>query len=166
MASSLEKKVWWRYIHEDVRELLKESLVLLERSAGWRERFHDYAFVVFPAAKAYEGFLKSLFLDLKFITEDDFYGKRFRIGRALNPALDKQYRSQESIYDRIVDYCGDRGLADTLWETWKNGRNLIFHWFPNERNAIDIQEAQARVEGIINAIDVAYNELKISKDIK
>ena len=80
MDLGLTKKTWWNYIEEDIRELLKEASLLADifenrgrdLPAG-RQEFHDYAFVVFPAAKAYEGFLKKLFLDLGFIDKIGFF---------------------------------------------------------------------------------------------
>lgn len=65
MQLRLEEKVWWEYLEEDLRELLLQSSLLIETAEKWekelpdgKEQFHDYSFVVFPAAKAYEGFLK------------------------------------------------------------------------------------------------------------
>ena len=61
----LEKKIWWSYLEEDLQELLKESFLIMNILKGMgadlpgaEQKFHDYSFVVFPAAKAYEGFLK------------------------------------------------------------------------------------------------------------
>jgi hypothetical protein len=65
-------KPWWSYIEVDLQELLKESSLLLAKVSVWNEKFADYSFVVFPAAKAYEGFLKKLFLDQRFITEEEY----------------------------------------------------------------------------------------------
>src|SRR4030042_1779085 len=164
---SLEKKVWWSYLGEDLQKLLKASEFIQSSVKSWgadlpggKREFDDYSFVVFPAAKAYEGFLKKMFLDLKFISEDDYYGKRCRIGKALNPSLPKDLR-REGVYDKIVKYCGGAGLADTLWETWRQSRNLVFHWFPNEKNAISLTEAGERIGMIIKAIDAAFAECKI-----
>lgn len=161
VVKMLEGKIWWSYIHSDLRELLRESALLLDRVEDWDEKFHDYSFVVFPAAKAYEGFLKTLFLDLGFIDEKTFKGKRFRIGKALNPALDRTKYKHESVYERLVDFCGGDDLAKVLWKTWKNSRNLLFHWFPNEKNVIDYQEAKDRVYDVFNSMDLAYKECKI-----
>jgi hypothetical protein len=159
----LERKSWWPYIHEDLKELLKEAIILRNRVENWDEKFHDYSFVVFPAAKAYEGFLKTLFLDLGFISDKAFYGKRFRVGRALNPALEKKYREKEGVYDHMVEHCGGKDTADILWKTWKRCRNLLFHWFPNEKNAINFPEASERVDMVIAAIDLAFKECKIDR---
>src|SRR4030042_2220466 len=176
----LDSKAWWSYVNEDLKELLLQSLLLIEAANKWetnggetfgrgtvpKENFHDYAFIVFPAAKAYEGFLKKLFLDMGFITDEDYSGRRFRIGKALNPNLEPQYRELESVYDRLVDYCGGRELADKLWETWKNGRNLIFHWFPNEKNAIDYGQARNLLKGILDTMDFAFRECRIKGEIE
>jgi hypothetical protein len=174
MNENMDNRPWWNYVHEDIRELLTQSLLLLKTANKWesqesetlgrgslkKDRFHDYAFIVFPAAKAYEGFLKNLFFDLHFISQDDFYGKRFRIGKALNPALEPEFRQREGVYDKIVRFCGGKKVADNLWDTWRECRNILFHWFPNEKNAISLEEARQRVEMIVGSIDIAFNECK------
>lgn len=160
---SLKLKPWWNYLEEDLAELLNESFLLLDTVGSWAEKFHDYSFIVFPAAKAFEGFLKKLFLDLGFISSEDYYGKRFRIGRALNPQLEKRFRANESIYDRLTAFTGDKVLGDELWQTWKQSRNMVFHWFPEERNAITYEEAKLRIEMVIASIDRAYKECKMEK---
>lgn len=158
---NLESRAWWDSMDHDLKELLKESTLLANRAGEWRQKFHDYSFVVFPAAKAYEGYLKKLFLTLGFINRDDYYGKRFRVGKALNPSLDKRYRNKESVYDRVVDYCGGEELAKKLWITWKNCRNMVFHWFPDEKNVISLPEARERIMQVLSAIDEAYKGCKI-----
>ena len=166
----LEQKVWWNYIESDLQKLFITSRFLINTLESWgsedteRDRqFEDYSFVVFPAAKAYEGFLKKMFLDLGFITEDDYYGKHFRIGKSLNPSLPKEIRKDE-VYGKIVVYCGGKELADNLWETWRVSRNLVFHWFPNQKNAITFGGAIERVEMIIKALDQSFEGCKL--DIK
>ncbi len=123
MDLNLEKKLWWHYIEEDLQELLVASEFLANVVRSWggdlpqgRKVFHDYSFIVFPAAKAYEGYLKKVFLDMGFIPPEDYHGKHFRIGKALNPFLEKRYRNNESVYDKIVTHCDGKELADTLWE--------------------------------------------------
>lgn len=166
MTEDLKKRIWWDYLDEDLQELIRESTLLIDRVSGWEETFHDYAFVVFPAAKAYEGFLKNLFLDLGFITSDDFYGKRFRIGKALNPALDRRFRKKEGVYDKVVNYCGGKELADMLWDTWRKCRNVLFHWFPNEKNTIDFNEAKERIDMILTTMNKAFKQCNIDGNEK
>lgn len=146
-----------QYLEKDIKELLDESFLLLKLFEEEPGKFKDYSFVVFPAAKAYEGFLKKLFLDKGFITQDDYYGKRFRIGKALNPYLEKEIRN-ESVYDKVVEYCGGKNLADFFWETWRQCRNTVFHWFPNEKNIVTLPEAGAKLKMIVKAIDEADKE--------
>src|SRR5258708_1569701 len=161
MYGKLSNRPWYDYLEEDLQELLNESFDLLETVPDWHESFHDYSFIVFPAAKSYEGFLKKLFLDMGFITSEDYYGSRFRIGKALNPQLEAFLR-KESIYDKLVEYCKGKELADKLWDTWRNCRNLVFHWFPDEKNAVTFDEARGKVESIIDAIDAAFKECRIN----
>ena len=97
-----------------------------------------------------------MFLDLGFISEKKYLGKRFRIGKALNPALKGRLREKEGVYDAIVDYCGGEGIAKVMWDTWKTCRNMLFHWFPNEKNAVDLKEARERVYMIIETMDLVY----------
>ena len=163
----LESKIWWSYLEEDLQELLKESFLLIDilnglgaDLPGGREKFHDYSFVVFPAAKAYEGFLKKVFLDLGFITSQDYYGKQFRIGKALNPSLPKKMM-KDGVYLKIIQYCSGEVLARKMWETWRDTRNLTFHWFPEEKNVISFEEAEERVKMIIDTIDQTFKECKI-----
>src|SRR3990167_296055 len=99
----LRERDWWNYLEHDLQELISLSFYLEDRIASWEEKFHDYAFIVFPAAKAYEGFLKKIFLDLGLIDEGDYFGKHFRIGKALNPNLEKKYRNNSWVYGKLVD---------------------------------------------------------------
>lgn len=151
-----------------MQELLKESFLLVEILKGMgadlpggKNQFHDYSFVVFPAAKAYEGFLKKLFLDLRFISEADYYGKHFRIGKALNPFLPKEIRNNTWVYGKIVKFCRGKELANQLWDTWRISRNLVFHWFPDEKNAINLTEAEERIKLITDAIDQAFQNCSL-----
>ena len=163
MKDDLQKRIWWSYIDHDLQELLLQSINLVEKVENWEVKFHDYAFVVFPASKAFEGYLKKLFLDLDFITKKQYYGKRFRVGKALNPQLETKYRERYSVYDKLVGFCGGPKLADQLWLTWKTGRNLLFHWFPKEKNAIEYQEAVQKVNMILDSMDLAFKRCKVPK---
>lgn len=163
-GTALEERVWWNYIDRDLKELLKESELLVDHVSEWEMKFHDYAFVVFPAAKAFEGFLKTLFHDLGFINDDDYYGKRFRIGRALNPALEPRFREEESVYDKLEEFCQGKELPEALWTMWKRGRNMSFHWFPNEQNAISFEESKQLVNEIFDTMDLAFVECKINRN--
>ena len=163
MKLNLEKKVWWDYLEQDVKELLVESQLILGDAKKYKGKFHDFSFVVFPAAKAYEGFLKNLFLDMKFITEAEYRGKHFRIGKSLNPQLPSKYKDDDWVYDKLSSFCGGKQLPDKLWSAWKRSRNLLFHWFPNEANAISYDEAVDRLDLIIEAIDQVYKECKIKR---
>lgn len=164
MEVNFKNKPWYDYLENDIRELLAESFQLIDAAASWHDHFHDYSFIVFPAAKAYEGYLKKLFLDMGFITDADYFGTHFRIGMSLNPQLEPKLRYL-SVYDKVVKFTGDKDLGDLLWDTWKTCRNLVFHWFPDEKRAIDYEEAKDRVNRVIRAIDESYRECRINKHV-
>jgi len=162
-TTNLEERAWWFWVDEGVGELLKQSVAMVSEVPEWSDKYHDYSFVVFPAAKAYEGFLKKLFFEMGFINSEQYTGKRFRIGKALNPFLDRELRATESVYDRVIRYCGGKELADKLWDAWIHCRNVLFHWFPDERNAITFEEAKKRIWEIMAAMDAAFADCELPK---
>jgi len=154
--------LWWNYLAPDLKELFLESLLLLEKTKQWNDKFHDYSFVVFPAAKAYEGVLKHIFLDLGFIDKIGFLDKHFRIGKSLNPSLDRQHQGRDWVYDDLAKHCQGKDLPDKLWETWKHSRNLAFHWFPGEKNSLSLPQAEERLSMIFDAIDAIFRVCRIN----
>lgn len=162
MQSKLPSRVWWNYLTENQRDLLSQSQILFEREErDNRDHFHDYAFALFPAAKAYEGFLKKLFYDLGVITNEQYNSNHFRVGRALNPDLPVRFRGRDWVYDRLGIYC-NKETPNMLWDTWRRSRNLVFHWFPRHKNFVTLAQARERYQMILSAIDLAFTECKIS----
>jgi hypothetical protein len=154
---------FWNYLSEGQRGLIEEGLYLLEDVKNHPDvRITDYSYLVFPFAKAYEGFLKKLFLDLGFIPQHVYEGDHFRIGRALNPHLEKKLR-HESVYDRISSHTGNTQLADKLWSIWKKGRNLVFHYFPHNLRALTLTDAENIIEEMLSVMTKATEESKLEK---
>jgi hypothetical protein len=81
----------------------------------------------------------------------------------LNPSLDPRYK-EESVYEKIVTHCGGKELADQLWDAWKLSRNAVFHWFPEEQNAISLNDAGEKIARIIDAMDASFKECNINYD--
>lgn len=126
--------------------------------------FTDYSFVIFPYAKVYEGFLKKLFLTIGAITEEQYNSDHWRVGKALNPQLEKELRHEESVYDRIVLVSGSNQLPDALWDAWKNGRNRIFHYFPGQHKPVSFEKARTIISQINQAMEMALQSCIISPD--
>lgn len=135
-----------------MRDLARESFALLIREEKLSEDLHDYAFIVFPIAKAYEGFLKKLFLDLGLISQQQFSGDRFRIGRALNPNLPKRYQ-WDWVYDKLTLVCRGEEIPREMWQMWRVARNQIFHFFPDHHEFITLGRARELVEGVAEVMD-------------
>lgn len=114
----------------------------------------DYSYLVFPFSKAYEGFLKKLFLNLGLINKAQFYGDEIRIGRILNPVFKHE---KESIFHGMSQNSGSSYLTEKLWFVWKNGRNLVFHYYPHNFRKLSLNEAETLVKDIVLVMGEAIN---------
>lgn len=163
MYSIDKNSFFWQYLSEGQRGLINGGIYLLEDTKNHPDvRITDYSYLVFPFAKAYEGFLKKLFLDLRFISPKDYESDHFRIGKALNPHLEKRLR-RWSIYDKIMRHCGGKELADSLWLVWKKGRNLVFHYFPHNLKALSLAEAEDIIESMLTVMERGVRECQVKK---
>ena len=149
----------WNYISTGQKGLLEEGFFLLEDTKQHPNKLTDYSYIVFPFAKAYEGFLKQFFLDLGFINDHQYQSTHFRIGKVLNPNL-RMHLGKNSVYIKLVKLRNDIDLADELWSAWKQGRNLLFHYFPHNLRAITLEEAETLINQIVLAMEHA---LEISR---
>jgi len=156
VVESFEQTNWWKYLTEPMRDLAAQSFALLEREGerAGEYKYHDYSFVVFPMAKAYEGFLKKLFYDLGLINKKQFGGDRFRIGKALNPNLPKRYQ-WDWVYDKMALACQGEEVPQMMWEVWKKARNRIFHFFPDHHEFISLDQARELISEIQKAMENA-----------
>jgi hypothetical protein len=152
----------WSYCTNDIKELIEDGERLLnyvEREKK-KSEISDFSFTVFPFAKAYEGFLKKFFFDLGFISYEEYYGDEIRIGRILNPRYVKEHTS---VFARMCDHSEDRKLlSQELWETWKKGRNRIFHYFPHNFRKISYEEALEIINTIVSSMNSAVVHCNLS----
>lgn len=155
MSFDYTQAIWFSYLDASQRELVEQAYQLLESEEGRASHWTDYAFVVFPMAKAYEGFLKKFFYDLEIIDDRLYTSTFFRIGKSLNPDLPNKYRDDEWLVGRLDEKCpltvGDP-LSRVLWKTWKEGRNLLFHYFPGSSRKVTLVEAARLLEQFSQAM--------------
>lgn len=159
---------WLNHISDIEKQLLIEADYLLEREKNHRIDKHlsDYGFLIYPAAKAYEGFLKSYLYRNGLIDSAMFQNDHFRIGKALNPDLPMRYREEGWVYDDLARMFGE-DLPDRLWTTWRRCRNHVFHFRPDKLKLYTLVEAQVKIELIFSAIEFAIQrEHKIGYNIK
>lgn len=121
-------------------------------------KFKDYSFMVFPFAKAYEGFLKQLFKDTRLISHLDYISDHLRLGKLMSPNLIARL-GERSLYKKVREASSEE-LASKLWQTWKMGRNQVFHYFPHNLKALSFEEANKIIEIILGTMDEAYQKLK------
>ncbi len=151
----------WHFLNDKLQHLVEDGEKLLGLIKESQIMFYDYSVVVFPFAKAYEGFLKDLFLSSNLITPEEYASRRFRIGRALNPELDRRFRRRDSIYDRLTNYCGHSNLANELWEVWKKGRNGTFHYFPRSEQFLNLEAAQKIILEMLAVMAKSLGECRV-----
>lgn len=149
----------WNYLSSPQKDLIKEGEFLIKAIIEENKlHFTDYSFLVFPFAKAYEGFLKQIFLDVGFISDADYISPHFRIGKVLSPSLVHKLENT-SVYKKIEDTHG-KIIADMAWNTWKRGRNEVFHYFPHNIRSLVFQEAREIIDDITRTMNQLYDHLQ------
>jgi hypothetical protein len=149
---------FWQYLSQEQKDLILEGQYLMNDIIKDNAyHFKDYSFLIFPFAKAYEGFLKKLFLDIKFISRLDYISDHLRLGKLMSPNLTEKL-GDRSLYLKITNKCSPE-LADKIWSTWKIGRNQIFHYFPHNIKAVTFEEAEQIINTIIGTMEETYGNL-------
>jgi hypothetical protein len=154
----------WEYFSSTQKDLIQEGNYLMNITEDHGYRFKDYSFLVFPYAKAYEGYLKQLFLDLNFISHLDYISDHFRIGKYLSPHLTMRL-GDRSIYTQIIKNSNE-DLAARIWDIWKKGRNEVFHYYPHNIKKLTFTDAQNLNEEILSTMLDSYEKLKVNGNIK
>lgn len=150
---------FWQYLSQPQKDLILEGQYLMNdvmRHGNYH--FKDYSFLVFPFAKAYEGFLKQLFRDTKMISHLDYISDHLRLGKLMSPNLTERL-GDRSLYTKILER-STQELADKIWQAWKIGRNQIFHYYPHNIKAISFEEAEKIINQLIETMEETYKELK------
>lgn len=125
---------------------------------GCKYCFKDYSFLVFPFAKAYEGYLKKLFRDVGYLSEKQYTSDFMRLGKLLSPNLVRRL-GNKSLYKQLHDHVSE-DLASELWITWKEGRNQVFHYFPQNFKALTFEQSQEITQRITDAMLDSFNKLE------
>lgn len=150
---------FWFYLSQSQKDLINEGVYLMNdiiRNNAYN--FKDYSFLVFPFAKAYEGFLKQLFKDVKFISHLDYISDHLRLGKLMSPNLEEKL-GERSLYKKIKEKAGV-DLADKIWHCWKIGRNQVFHYYPHNIKALSFSEAETIISEILTTMEESYKRLK------
>lgn len=150
---------FWYYLSQNQKDLILEGQYLMNKIIKDNAyHFKDYSFLVFPFAKSYEGFLKELFKDIGFISHLDYISDHLRLGKLMSPNLIGKLGAR-SLYKKILER-STKDLADKIWQSWKIGRNQIFHYFPHNIKAISFTEAENIINQMITTMEEAYSTLK------
>ena len=150
---------FWEYLSQNEKDLILEGNFLMNDVIRHHDYvFKDYSFLIFPYAKAYEGYLKKLFLDLGFISHLDYISDHLRLGKLMAPQL-IEHLGDRSLYKKIKEKA-TKETADAIWDTWRIGRNQVFHYFPHNTRQVTFAEAEETVNRIITTMKLAHEKLK------
>ena len=146
---------WARSLESAQQDLIHTSYYLYQRELqNPSGALYDYSFIIFPMAKAYEGYLKDFLYHHHLISKEIHASRKFRIGRALNPDVSFRHRDQWWLYDDVAKICGTT-LARELWDVWLECRNRVFHYFPQEEKQIRLDAVEVKLELIAAVIKKA-----------
>jgi len=149
---------FWDYLSQNQKDLILEGNFLMNQVIKENNyEFKDYSFLIFPFAKAYEGYLKQLFRDVRFLSRLDYISNHLRLGKLMSPNLADRL-GDRSLYVQIREHA-TKELADLIWDTWKIGRNQVFHYFPHNIKGVSFDEAEVIISQIITAMREAYEQL-------
>ena len=145
---TIRSEQWFTGLIPDLQQLILSSVELLQREKRLNSNLKDYSFILFPLSKAYEGVLKSFLFQQGLISEKVYLGRRFRIGRSLNPDIRQPQRDKWWLYDDVIKMCGEE-IGRDIWDGWIECRNHIFHYFPNKNNLHSLPEIEKKVIKLI-----------------
>jgi hypothetical protein len=150
---------FWAYLSRPQQNLILEGNYLLNNILKQNTYiFQDYSFVVFPYAKAYEGYLKKVFYDAGFLSHLDYISDHLRLGKLMSPNIADRL-GERSLYTKMRTNINQE-VADLVWDAWKLGRNEIFHYFPHNLRSVSITQAEAIIHQLIQAMQQTYQGLK------
>jgi ribonuclease HIII len=113
----------------------------------------DYSIVVMPFARAYEGFIIQLAVQLGITTQENILAnaKVMKIGEYLNQIKDKIERTDKTRYVSLID---------TLQSAWRGVRNKVMH--SGRANPLpykQLRHAEQDIQAINRAISLGYGFL-------
>lgn len=154
----------WLYLPSEIKGLISDGEELLDHALKHGDgSASDFSYLVFSFSKAYEGFLKRLFLDLDLIQEDEYYGDDIRIGRILNP---NYLKDNKNIFSKLCDpkHTG-KNVARRMWEIWRRGRNQVFHYFPHNFRRLSYGEALSIIDEIVSTMEEAVTVCPLAEKL-
>lgn len=154
-VASVTQSNWFGLFEPEQQRAITLAFELLEREQQAQTQFSDYSFIIFPIAKAYEGFLKLFLYEMGLISKEVYIGRHFRIGRALNPDISINQRDQWWLYDDVVRLCGEE-IARKLWQAWLSCRNHVFHYFPDAQNELTLTQVEKKMRLLVEVFESAW----------
>lgn len=149
-----KEKPYSGYLGEEILKLRYDSILLLREFENSDKVFTDYSFVVSPMAKAYEGFLKKILVDVGAIKKTEL---KDHPGLSVNKFF---HPIDGSMIKYVSDKARERAIPAVIYTVYQECRNEIMHFdlYQHESKKVvkDINEADFFVRRIEDAIEKAY----------
>lgn len=157
-----KSKEFDEFVGRELLELYTDSQNLREnyRSENGSQNIlyplSDYAPLVLPIAKVYEGILKKILVEAKIVSENELLqNPSLNVGKYFNPA------GNNKIFNFIKDKSRDKVVPHVIYSTYQECRNQILHYDQYRDNRIvSMEDAEFYVKRILHAIDKAYDTFK------
>ncbi len=149
-----ESHAWFSLLNEHGKRLIQLSEQLYEREERMHSAYASYSFVVFPMAKAYEGFLKTYLHKVGILPRPGYNEYKFRIGRALNPDISPQHKDEWWLFDDLEQVCSQK-VARDMWNAWVQCRNKLFHFYFDDEVPLLLPGAKKKLQQMSDAMDQA-----------
>lgn len=156
---SFEETLWYGLLSSHGQRLVRLSSYLYEREVRLHTNLSSYSFVVFPMAKAYEGFLKTYLHEMQILPKAGYEDHKFRIGRAMNPDISERHKDEWWLYDDLERVCS-RDVARGLWDAWIECRNRLFHFYFDDEVPLPLPIAKKKLLQMHVAMEKAMQCLR------
>ena len=144
----------YSFLDDYQRKLLYDTLLIktifttYDSNEIFNRLINDFSIVVFPSAKAFEGFIKKLLLAINLITQKEIKEDPYKsIGKIING---------EQIQKKILDKKRDRSVLKLLVAQWDFCRNVILHYDLDQPEIINKEEAFKKIEDIYEVMKRCY----------
>jgi len=159
-------KVWFsgeldKFLGEELLQLRLDTIKLIRDIDFSDVSFSDYSFILLPVAKAFEGFLKKILVNLKLIKLSDLKTDPYI-------AINKYFNPKDGLINEyLVDKKRDKTLPSNIFSVYQECRNDILHYDLHRNIAVySLDQAEFYYDRIEDAIGKCYIALILYKKKK
>lgn len=150
-----------KFLGKEILQLRLDTQKLIELNDLEDNNFYDYSFIIQPYAKAFEGFLKKVLVELKIVGLEEFkVDPSIPINKFFNP-------KDGIVKDNLPDKKRDKAIPSVIFSVYQECRNDILHFdLYRDHRIKDVNGAIFLYRRISDAIEKTYESFIINKKSK